>query len=356
MLRRLWEAARKLLWSQRGEVGALADALTEEEIAAVSLDDDLNDVIIPDEVKTEEGTEDVKKEAEPTAEPEQKKELETDQTEPDSPRYQRRIDDLTRTSREAQEKLELLETDPERYYQQYPDARRAPAAPSRPATPQRNLSAEPDQPQDEWDQVIDGGDYDGWTFKDAFARDPDYAFRTWPRIATRYEWHQLDETRRQEAKRQEQLEESEREASSFADVLSKEIHGKDFGALTRDEAKTVEDERWRVIEWIEANSFYAKNDMLGKARALMSMDGTIAKAKAAGANSLIEKARSGQVATISAKTESAPVNGWEWWEKATPQEIGSAMDKMSDKKFNEFLSKAPDSVKNRDILQHLPWS
>lgn len=355
---KFWELAKTLLVNQRGQLGAV-DEFTDEEKTLLSLDEEpealpgIDDSKPkPDETPGEPGG------GEPSAEPKPKpKEPE------ESPRYQKRIDELTRGQREAQEKLELLESNPSEYYTRYPDKRpasyQAPAAPAATpaprAAPQPLKATAPEEPVNDWDRVIEGGDYDGKVFKEVFEEDPAYAFQAFPRIATRYEWHQLDEKRR-ESDRQKQLkEENDREAAEFTDSLSQEYFKKPFAELTQEEARVIDTERNKTLAWIEDNTFYSKKDMLNRARFLMTGKQTIAKAAAAGANSLLEKARRGQVASISAHTESAAATGWEWWEKATPDQIAEAMDKMGDAKYQKFLKEAPESVRNRDVLTYLPW-
>lgn len=350
---KFWELARTLLMNQRGQLGAV-DEFTDEEKNLLSTEEEPEPLpgIDPDpEKETDEKP--ITDPKEPTGEPKPKEPEE-------SPRYQKRIDELTRAQREAQEKLELLESNPGEYYTRYPDKRPAsyqsPAVQPTPrAAPQPLRAAAPEEPVNDWDRVIEGGDYDGRVFKDVFEEDPAYTFQAFPRIATRYEWHQLDEQRREQDRKRQAKEENDREASEFTDSLSMEFFKKPFADLTPDEARTVDAERNKTLAWIEDNTFYAKKNMLNHARFLMTGKQTIAKAAAAGATSLLEKARRGQVASISAHTESADVTGWEWWEKATPEQISGAMDKMSDSKFQEFLKQAPESVRNRDVLTHLPW-
>jgi hypothetical protein len=349
LILKFWEAARGLLSNQRGEVGDAGEEWTQEELDALGMDEDEN---AEEAGEGDAGEEDAQGEdAEEGTKGETSEEGESGETSGDQQENwvpQSRVDEITRGRRETEEKLELLKSDPDRYYQQYPDER--PQQRQEPGgqlkTPDVLQYQRSQEQVPEWNRQIEGGEYNGWTFSQVYARDPDYCHQTWPRIASQFQWHQLEAQKDMNNRRQSEKEKSEVEIKNFREFATKE-HGED-------QAEAVLNQ---VLDWIDQTGFYVRDDMIQTAYAIMNQKNLIAKAKAEGAASVLEKAKHGKVASISAKTEpaSAP-SGWEWFEKASAKEIDAKMDRMNEKDFAKFLKEAPDSVKNRDILQHLPWS
>jgi len=354
---KFWE---RLLWpvlNQRGElsVNGADEDFSKEELEALGLDDKGTEEAgkVPDEpVEKKPLEQEPEPKGEPTGqEPKREPGKDTDETKENFV-PQARVDEITRARREAEEKLQLLVSDPEAFYQRYPDTPR----PQQQRQPQIQQPQVPKGPENDWDKVIEGGDYNGRAFRDVYAIDPDYCFTTWPRIASHYQWHQFREQERSDEERRTRQTESEREAQEFQDSLASEMFSKQsMNDLTVDETAQINRTIQNVLGWIDQNNFYVKKDMLKKAYLLMDPEKALARAKSEAANKLIEQTQKGRVQTISARTESAPATGWEYWEQVSEADAVSAIDKMSEREYEKFLRTAPKSVRDRKEFQYLPW-
>jgi hypothetical protein len=134
------------------ELALLGDSEEETEDLDAEDSEDSEDTATKDDSEDEEETAtDDKEETEEKAE-----ETTTENMVPQS-----RIDEVTRERGETQAKLDLLKTDPDKYYTQYPDEKPA-AAPAKHDGHDTDVGS----------LVVTGGEHDGKTIRDVLVEDP----------------------------------------------------------------------------------------------------------------------------------------------------------------------------------------
>ena len=315
--------------------GVIDEELTPEELAALGEEEEKEDLEESEE-KADEGDDGEKVGGDDEQE-------EKENLIPQSA-FDRRVAEI-RT--QSEQKLDLLKTNPEEYYQRYPDEK--PAGQGKPATSDFE-SGKPAEAGKVEDLTIEGGTYDGWKFGDVFRHDPVTAYKISPYHARLIHDRQLDSEKEQRSSIERLKSESEQEVVSFSVSIAKELFEKE-DALTPEETQKVDAVLNKTLDWMGKTG--RGGGILADAYWLMNREVDTKKATANGAKAVISAGRKGRVQTISSSASGGELTGYEAMEAMSADDLEDEMGRWSEKKFTEFLKKAPSSLRKK--LPDLPW-
>jgi hypothetical protein len=310
------------------------DDLTEENVEPSEEETLENPEESPEE---EEGAEkEESKEGEPTKEAAKKETGSAPEEEDDQTNVQKRIDHLVWEREENKRKLDLLKTDPERYYQQFPE--------ERPETRQPAEEAAEDL-EDYESFIVRGGKYDGWTLGD-LARDK-------PLTAQKILNDYLDSNRRQNQEIEERKHLArqawENDVNTFGANLSTEMFEKKPENLTQEERQKIDETIFKVDQWKkqyrkEHYSFY-------DAYLLMNKDNLLKSAKEKTASKIVGDLKKNPVGSISGKQDrsSQSID----FESMNEDQLGVHIGRMNDAEAARFYREAPQSLKQK--YPSWPW-
>lgn len=138
--------------------------------------------------------------------------------------------------KEVERKLDLLRTNPEAYYEAYPE--------DRPQTPRE---APQQGYQSMGELLIQGGPYEGWTLNQVYQEDP--------AEATRMQNEYIESIRSQKQQEQEAnsrlMQEVEKDARELSNDISKEFYNGDYDSLNDVDKKKVDDKVFEVATWMQ---------------------------------------------------------------------------------------------------------
>ncbi len=327
------------------------DELTPEELAIVVGDDE-------EELEAEIETEEVKAarlEAEATAETEAEAEAETKakaeaeakaaaEAETETKVPQSRIDEVTKERGETQAKLELLKTDPDKYYKEYPE--------EKPAEKKPKVSDGEDA--DVYAMTVDGGEHHGKTVREVSKEDPGAAVE----LITKY-YRQIDLDQRktdkteatriadEDAQKQRDLDETD----AFLDTRAEEIHGKKYDALSKEDQAKIEEIGTKTWEWQQKND--AIHYSWADAYTLMTIGEIKAKSSSDGAKRLVDKITQSSVASTSSSKDAGRETGYEADLAMSGDELSDKIEDMSESKFLKWKKDAPKEL--RDKHPSIDW-
>lgn len=247
---------------------------------------------------------------------------------------QKRIDELTARSKTAEEKLDLLRRDPEKYYQQYPDDRPQ-QVPARPA-------GKPD-PMNMFVTGVEG--YEGRTLEELGRDEPFLAMQ----ILQRYndEQRQIEEQASRDKMHAEEA--ARKELGEFYDSIVAEMFpGEEIGEA---QSEKVNAEINKTLEWMEKTG--RGGYRVQEAYFIMTRDERERKAKVAGAQGVVKQLTKGAPPSVNTNKSSGVPSGYSGFIDKSPDEISTWLDNASEKEFAEFLAKAPKEL--RDKLPGMPW-
>ncbi len=256
---------------------------------------------------------------------------------------------------EYKEKLELFKTDPESYFEKYPDERpeekSAPEKPSPvPSTPVKVKSF-----KEMLGAVINdpaNPDYHGQPLKNLMQLGPEG-------IAAAYDYYEMyKEDARQQAQEAKAKDEAIAERikardNSFLDSLARDTFQKPLAILDKTESAKIEGIRKQVLAWMKKNDKLAMD--LEDAYIVMNKDELIKKAKETGAKAAIDhtKAASPRSASATVIDNGKKVSVYDQFADMDKKAMVKAIDGMTDAQFAAFRKNAPDSFKKK--FPEIPW-
>jgi hypothetical protein len=242
----------------------------------------------PEETETEQAAterEESESATDTEAEGEQEEGAEEGGQEDKEPPVQKRIDRLTWEKNEAQRKLDLLRTNPEEYYQQYPDER-----------PQESTQGQP-QAQGGQQQAgevpafsqclgmqIQGGQFEGYTLGDLWNSEDKTLQAAAFDLYNNFANERRREVEEQRASERQAKQEIEQAYDSFVAERAKEMFSKDTGALSREEQQKVAQVVQDTLDFAEREGVIN----LSNAWKLMNLDKTVREAEERGVKGLVE--------------------------------------------------------------------
>ena len=287
-----------------------------------------------EEESTETEDEDAEEDEQPEGEPDEELELDDgarEFIEDDDPKgVQKRINKLYAESKSAKEKLDLLKTDPDRYYEQYPDER-----------PEAETEARVPSFKEAAGMRVQGGEYDGMTLEEVWGHDQIEAFSIYENYKDSVRQAETEKAQERDA----QVEQSNQEIRDFSAMLSHEIYEKPVNDLSDDEVLEVSKRVSGVIDFMAETG--RGSGILKDAYFLMNQDGLLKDAEKKGAKSLAKKI-SGSNSVPSVKTGTAGGGGGNIYDDAlalTPSEMAGRLDNMTEGQMKDFINKAPAKVK-----------
>lgn len=236
---------------------------------------------------------------------------------------------------ETQEKLNLLQTDPEEYYKKFPDEK--PEA--------ETVSTQPKIGE----MRVTGGEYDGMTLAEVYNIDPVEA----QSIQFNYQMSQRDaqtKTRDTEAR---MLEEINAEMESFSQARAKDFFDKEFSALTEAELSQLNTLTENVIAWGKETG--RGSGKIEDIYFLMHKDTLLSAEKGKGIQALIN----GQVKSVPStagggKVDTGTETGYSRFLNMSEDQMATAIDDMSDAEYLKFKKEAPAALKKKH--HGLPWN
>jgi len=310
---------------------------TDEELEALGEKPEISQEDVEDETKSEEAeTEDdveTEKEPEPDEEPDPTKHKPPEDNLIPQTEFDKRVGEI-RT--QADQKLDLLKSDPDAYYAKYPD--------EKPEEKQQLADT-----VDEGALIIEGGKFDGQTLNAVFQQDPISANK----IYFNYLKDQDRQAESREAEAERIKKESDAEIAEFSDSTARELFNKDFKTLTVEEFKEVEKVMGDTLSWMQQTG--RGGGVIMDAHYLMNMGNQEKKAAAQGARDVIDATNKGNIKVITSDVPGSDgLTGYEAYEAMSPDQLADEMDGWTEDKYNKFLKEAPKSLKKK--YPDIPWS
>lgn len=248
-----------------------------------------------------------------------------------------------RAKTETERKFNLFkELGPDKFYSLYPDE--APQG----WKPTPAPVAAPELTADTYHAIgsmqVEGGPYDGMTLNEVYQRDPAYAIT----LQQTYLNEQNQKVNQIKDAQSKLRQESETEVNQFSEQLAQERFGKETAKLSEQELRVINSEIKSTL------SFLAERGLsyLSDAYFLMNKDKLINEAKTKAGKSVLENLSKGTIASISGGGV-ASATGWAAYETMTADQLGRELEAMDEKKAQEFLKNAPQSMKQK--YPGLPW-
>lgn len=337
-IRSFLESILAVIGNERGEVVvADNDELTPEELAALGEDDDSDPDKDADDADDDPDKDKNADDPDKDADPDKDKAGEEENLIPQSA-FDKRVAEI-RT--QAEDKLKLFQTNPEEYYEKYPD--------EKPTGDESDKELAPSTDIDYAAMQVQGGKYDGMTLNEVFGQDPFEANRMY----LDYLNTQNADAAKAESDAKALKEESESQVNEFQSNISKELFG-DKEDLTEADQKAVEKVISDTMAYIEDTGFMIrKGNPLTAAYRFMNLEKDRSTVAAETAKGLIEKTTRGKVQTITSDASSGDLTGYESYEAMTADQLADEMDKWSDSKVAKFHKEAPKSLRTK--FPNLPW-
>lgn len=358
-LKQFWGFFLHILSDQRGEVGELEgddlnEGFTDEELVALGEKEAEPEKTVEGDAEAEPGqsaTDETPGEVEGGEKPAVDDDSKRDTN------AEKRINELYGKNKEFEERLELLKTDPEAYYQKFPD--------ERPQSKEKTIDVTPKapDPNDPFSILIKGGDFDGKTFREVYELDPDAAWQIAKnaeeeRLYYRLE-NQIEYERRQEKDRQAQeaatIEERvKKDTANFLDTRAQELFEKPIDDLSEDDRGKVENVLQSVIDWQteQANqgNFITNLDHAYK---IMNFNDLVAKANGKAAKSMVNKARSAEAPSAHHSSSDNSGKDTSSYMEMGSKELAAVINDMSEAEQDKFYADAPEELKAKH--PSLPW-
>ncbi len=244
------------------------------------------------------------------------------------------------------EKLDLLKKlGPEEFFDLYPDEKPPGWTP-----PQREVKEV--NPLD-LQYSHPGHEYNGKTLREIAQIDPDYAMEVSKKYYADQQKKVNDERESKRRRHASDLDQSTREATEFASIVSSEKFGKDISTLTVVEAAQINDFIRDTYIWGVQNKKlnYSISDMwILKQRA----DATDTKTKQDKALKALEKENKAPVLSIGTGGGSAGLSGFEAYLAMSEENLTSAIGHIyNNKELRKFFKDAPEALRKKH--PNLPW-
>jgi len=248
---------------------------------------------------------------------------------------QKRINELTARSKTAEEKLELLRTDPAKYREQYPDEFKEKPEPQ----PQATTSFKQAE-----NLVFQEGPYKGKTLGEVNKTDPVYAMDAYldyrdQKKAVIKAQQEADEKFRQE---------TQQELDDFGDSLASRLFEKEsVNELDDKQQEEVSNIVANILEWLDETGRigYKMED----AYYILNRENFENDAKGKAISALIKQATKGQETphVEPKKGSHGTKTGYGAVEAMTRAEMAAYIEKLPEKKYAEFIKNAPESLKQK---------
>jgi hypothetical protein len=287
----------------------------------------------PDETtETEQPTE---PEEEEPKEPEPEKENLIPQAE-----FDRRYAGWKTKEREYQEKIDLLQRDPNAYYAKYPN--------ERPATPQAPVPSEVPTFQQCLTAPITDGPYKGYKLGDLWGSDDPQVRAAAVDIYNNYRdvvQGQINERQTQTKTKEEQLQSQvQEEHDTFYKERAQELFGKDTAALTEDEKGKISQLVEDLLDQMESLGVYR----LESAYKLATLDERLRTAQGQSIKAVIDSIRKGShTSTEAKKTGTGSADVYERMSDLNEEELARKLEKLSEQEQETFWKKAPKEFRNK---------
>jgi uncharacterized protein YfbU (UPF0304 family) len=271
------------------------------------------------------------------------------------PKYRQReiIDQKNKYKSEAEQlkqKHDLLRTNPEAYYQQYPY--------ERPQTYQQNRNYEQQRPQhvsNDYDRQLDpshianltvtGGQYEGMTLAEVYNVDPVYAAR----MQNDYEWNIRDARSKEQAYIEEGQKNAQVEIDNFKKILSVDMFGSNTNEVDREQDALMDKEIQNIIGVMETRGI--KN--LEDAYFIMNKDEILKRERQRGLKGVVDKVSNNNGVKSVSMGGTGVKNSSNDYANMDDGALEDAIDNMSDSELNEFLRTAPASLRRKH--PGMPW-
>lgn len=254
-------------------------------------------------------------------------------------------------NKSLKEKFDLFKRDPEAYYKLYPDER--PETAQQPPPSSVNLN-------DIDNLVVQGGDYDGMSLAQVRQQDPAaaaqmeaaYLRQNLPGIVSSQVQEALKATQ-QEKEQERYVQETQQEIDSFMSNRAQEFFKKPMDQLSLAENKKLEKLVDQCVKWGKENR--RGSGVIEDIYFLMTKDRQIARAKAQGADALMDAAtKGGKVRSIRAGGSGGGSSaGFDKLMDLSESQAAQAIEKMPDKDFSRLMKEGSSELRAK--YPGWPW-
>lgn len=196
--------------------------------------------------------------------------------------------------------------------------------------------------------------FHGKTLGEIYKMNPREAFAIDPYLATQIQNDESYKASQEQTRQQEAVAQAEREEKEFAEEYAKlTFNDRPYDQLKPEEQAQVEAMIDKVEDWMIANHKFGIT--VQEAYIIMDHKNLLAKTSSNASRKVIDAATRGGVRTVSSKSDGGGNNAGGDMSKWTDDQMMKHIDGLdTDAKFNDFMAKAPDSV--RKAFPSLPWT
>lgn len=318
---RMWDYIDQFCHNERGAVGE-EDELTAEDKTILGEEEETSEK--EGEKKVEE-KEEVKRE----------EEVVDDKGPVPYERFKEKLD-RAKEADEYETKLDLLKTDPDEYYNQYPDEKA-----KEEAAPEVTTTA----PDDIWNMLVKGGEFDGQTLGAVYDQGGAAA-----RYALGLYNQELDSVRSEtETARSREAKiktDTDKEIDTFAGSLAKDMYQKEpEDKLSKEETETIDGVINETLDWMEKTNRGFGN--IVDAYFLKNKDRILAGEQIKGVSNLIKSTQT-DVSSISNKKDiGTELTGYEGDMGKSAEELAAKIENMTDAEATKYLADAPQKLRDK---------
>lgn len=281
-------------------------------------------------------------EQEEPAEPEEtEKQEEIEEVEPEEPRIpQSQYNKIYGKAKDLERKHELLRTNPEEYYRQYPSER-----------PQavKTVHTTSKLPDEYRELKVEGGKYDGLILETVYKVDPAAAISLLNHVdpikAMDLYYEMREEQRSAEANKRASLEANQKEIDTFSGELAKEMFQADFEKLSVEQRADIEKEIESIINFMQTTR--RGGGVLKDAYYLMNRDKELANATKKGADGIVKTLTKDRPKSVSSGKSGGVKSVYDDFLSSTPEQLAAKIDRMSDSEYKTFIKGAPAELKDK---------
>jgi hypothetical protein len=275
-----------------------------------------------------------KEEAEEKEEVEGEKEEEKEKGPVPYERFKEKLD-RAKEADALETKLDLLRSDPEEYYNQYPDEK---------PEEKRPLKEEAAQEDEIWNRIIQGGPYDGRTLGDVYDEGGEAA-----RYALNLYNQERDNVRAEQTATADRREKSKQEANaeldSFGTQLSQDIFEKKPDDLSEDETAQINGIIDETLDWMEKTGRGFGSIVDGYL--IKNKDKILAGEQIKGVSNVIKSTQDNVIHIANKKDVGTKLTGYEADMGKTADELAAKVDNMTDDQATKYFANAPEKLKQR---------
>jgi hypothetical protein len=260
-----------------------------------------------------------------------------------------------RERNEFKEKHELLKTDPDAYYEKYPAE----------APPPKEKEIQEEKSESVPERVATFRETLLWTINDpgqpAFhgKKIGDLMLMGPEGIAAAQDYYQqyrdsvVEKVQEKQNKERSTIEAIQKADEEFLDGLSRQMFNKGLKLLEPAETAKIQEIKGSILSWMKKTRKLAYS--LEDAYFVMKKNDLLKEAMEKGAKGAIEQAKAGPKHSVSATgTDMKIDSGFGAYLSMTDNQLASAIDKMNDKQFENFLKNAPSELRKK--FKNVPWT